>query len=426
MLLSAILLTPLLGNSLAHANDASIYFLPSTGQYTVGSTIDVSIVINTGSHSINALDARIAFPKDKLQVVSPSVGSSFVTIWTSPPSYSNTSGTLNFSGGLPNPGIKSSAAILATIRFRVKSSGNAVLRFRDNTQLLANDGNGTNVLSSKTQAILTLITAAPNGPAVTSSSHPDQNTWYNDKSASFSWEAVTGASGYSWVVDTSAKTVPEEKIRTTATSASETVTQDGIWYFHIRANNGSWGGTTHFLFRVDSLGPAAFTPTLNKRVVEDGESAIVSFFTTDAASGIDHYEIKTINTSKNDETVTIFHEETSPYELPVLPDGQYTVIVRAYDVAGNYTDGMVELRVEKNIFPVITALKRIFGDPAGNVWALVNLIGVAILIALIMIWALRKHRQKVQQALITPSPNQLAGPPAAYPVVPPPSNEVPQ
>lgn len=406
----------------AQASDASINFSPNSGQYSIGSTVDVAIVVNTGDHSINAIEARITFPKDKLQVVSPSVGSSFITIWTSPPSYSNTNGTLSFSGGLPNPGIKGSAAVLTTVRFRIKSSGSAVLRFTDSTKLLANDGNGTNVLSSKPQAILSLVNAAPNGPAVTSSSHPDQNSWYSDKSASFSWEPIVGASGYSWIIDSSPKTTPEEKIRTTETEASQSVSQDGIWYFHIRAGNGIWGGTTHFLFRVDSLGPASFTPTLSKETVEEGESAIISFFTTDAASGIDHYEIKSINTGRNDETVTIFHEETSPYELPVLPIGRYTIIVRAYDVAGNYTDGIAELRVEKNLFPVITALKRIFSDPANNIWAIVNIIILLLLVTALIYWIARRHHQKVHEALATPLPipepqpeNQLPPTPPAQP-----------
>ncbi|MEX1051804.1 MAG: cohesin domain-containing protein, partial [Patescibacteria group bacterium] len=139
--IAALIVAPfLLWPLAAQATDASIYFSPNSGEFLVGSTLDVSIVVNTGDHSINALQADITFPADKLQVISPSVGTSFISIWTAQPTYSNTAGTLSFAGGLPNPGIKSSSAVLATIQFRVKSAGNATLKFGESTQILANDG----------------------------------------------------------------------------------------------------------------------------------------------------------------------------------------------------------------------------------------------------------------------------------------------
>jgi len=411
-----LILAILLGAVPAQATDASIYFSPSGGQYTVGSTVDVSIVVNTGSHTINAVNTEISFPSDKLQVVSPSVGPSFVSIWTAPPSYSNTQGSLSFSGGLPNPGLKSSSAVLATVRFRVKSLGTAPLSFSNTTKVLANDGDGTNVLSSKVPANLNLVAAAPNGPVVSSTTHPDQNTWYNDRTAVFSWDKIVGATGYSYKVDGSSKTSPDRKVDTTKNEAIVEVDQDGIWYFHVRANNGSWGGTTHFLFKVDSQTPAQFTPKLNRSSVSDQESAIVSFFTTDAASGIDHYEVKSVNTTNNNEAVTLYHEEQSPFELPILPKGEYTVFVRAYDVAGNYTEGSVNLSVKQDLFPVITALRRVFTDPAHNLATIINLSLLLLLIIAVIILTLRRHKKRVAEALNTMPPAYAPTMPVQQPV----------
>lgn len=376
------------------ADNASIYFSPTAGQFRVGSTVDISIVINTGSHSINALSTNISFPTDKLQVISPSVGTSFISIWTTVPSYSNTDGTLTFAGGLPNPGMKSSSAVLSTIKFRIKSAGKAVLKFNDGTKILANDGVGTDVLSSKTSAVLVLENAPPDGPVVTSSTHPDQNTWYNDNAASFSWETIKDASSYSLIIDNSAKTIPGENSSTINTSITKSVEGDGIWYFHIRAlANGIWGGTTHYLFRIDTTRPADFDIDIEKNNIKSGDRAIINFLTTDAASGVDHYEIKIINISDNNSEVSLFHEETSPYQLPLLEENDYKIIVRAFDLAGNQTDSNIDLKVTKSGFSIITFIKTPIGAAVGI--GLLAILGV--LVAFILHFRRKTEKKNEKQ-----------------------------
>jgi len=66
----------------AQAAGASIFFSPTSGTFQVGSTFDVSVVINNGNNAINAVESKITFPKDKLHVVSPSIGKSFISVWT--------------------------------------------------------------------------------------------------------------------------------------------------------------------------------------------------------------------------------------------------------------------------------------------------------------------------------------------------------
>jgi len=59
-------------NTLA-AEGASLLFHPNTGEYYVGGTFDVSIVLNTNNQSINTVRADIKFPQDKIQVVIPAL-----------------------------------------------------------------------------------------------------------------------------------------------------------------------------------------------------------------------------------------------------------------------------------------------------------------------------------------------------------------
>ncbi len=78
------------------AEGASLYLSPSEGTFFVGSTFDVSIFVNTGKNDINTVQVDLKFDPKKVQVASPSAGKSFISIWISQPSYSNTEGTLSF------------------------------------------------------------------------------------------------------------------------------------------------------------------------------------------------------------------------------------------------------------------------------------------------------------------------------------------
>ena len=104
---------------------ALLFLSPKIGTFLTGSTFDVSIFVDTAISEINSVEVNLKFPPDKLQIVKPSAGGSFISIWASPPGYSNKKGTLSFVGGLPNPGIKTSSGLIARVTFRAKNSGTA-------------------------------------------------------------------------------------------------------------------------------------------------------------------------------------------------------------------------------------------------------------------------------------------------------------
>ncbi|HZX50171.1 MAG TPA: hypothetical protein VFE94_03440, partial [Candidatus Paceibacterota bacterium] len=54
---------------LPEANAATLSLQPSTGTFQVGSTFEVSVYIDTQKETINAIEAYLHFPADKLQLV---------------------------------------------------------------------------------------------------------------------------------------------------------------------------------------------------------------------------------------------------------------------------------------------------------------------------------------------------------------------
>ncbi len=382
------------------ASGASLYVVPATGSFAVGDTFTVSIYLNTGGQSVNAVEADLSFPADKLQVVSPTTGNSFVQIWVTQPSYSNSQGTLKFQGTMPSPGINTTAGLLSTIVFRVMDTGAATVKFLDGSRILANDGVGTDILSQTTDGIYNLTVPPPAGPTVTSPTNPDQSKWYNANSVVLDWLARKPAQGYSYVLDNSPATIPDNISEGTSDRTVYNNLSDGIYYFHIKSLvEGAWGGTTHFPIRVDVAPPAAFTLNISPGTRTTDQDPIVFFQTTDAVSGIDHYDIKFIpldpplaEVAQNNKP--FFIEASSPYTQH-LALGSYDVVVRAYNLAGDFYQATQQIDIVSPLFQVVGTDGLRIGGGVLVPWPYV--IGVLLIILALLVYGIYKlwklHRE---------------------------------
>ncbi len=133
---------------------ANIAFSPSTGSYNVGDTINVKVYIGTDSKSVNAIASNIKYPKETLSLLSISKTGSIINLWAQEPSFSNGEGVASFEGVMLNGYIGNSGNAV-TLVFKAKAEGEARISF-NSASVLANDGNGTEVLYSKGESILTI------------------------------------------------------------------------------------------------------------------------------------------------------------------------------------------------------------------------------------------------------------------------------
>lgn len=375
----------------AKGEGASLYLSPNSGTFFVGSTFDVSIFVNTGGNNVNAVKVDLKFDPKKLQIASPTAGKSFIAVWVSQPSYSNIEGTASFQGGAPSPGINTSSGLVSTLTFRAMNPGETIISLLDSSQVLLNDGKGTDILSSWGQGIYILKIPPPAGPKVFSPTHPDQNKWYKNGSPSFSWEKESGVTDSSYTIDHNFYGMPDNISEGSHDSVSYTDLEDGIWYFHVKAKKGgAWGGISHYLVQIDATPPAAFSlvfePALKSPVLTSKEP-IVSFITTDALSGLDHFELKAIDLRKTLEKkdTGFFVEVDSPYRLPRLDAGEYEIVVRAFDQAMNFRDASERI-------DVIPIEKAFYITKRGiNIWAIflnwrkVTLILIPLIILILII-----------------------------------------
>ncbi|MBX4197975.1 cohesin domain-containing protein [Candidatus Parcubacteria bacterium] len=164
------LVVAIFGLQVLPAYAAVMSVTPPSGTYTVGQTIAVTVLMASSAQSANAMSGTIKFPQNKLQVVTLSKAGSVVQLWAAEPVFSNADGTIHFEGVIPNPGYTGPGGKIITIYFKAIATGQAPVIYT-NASVLANDGEGTDILTNFTNAEYTLQ-PAPEVPITTATPAP--------------------------------------------------------------------------------------------------------------------------------------------------------------------------------------------------------------------------------------------------------------
>ena len=147
--------------------DGSLYVMPDSGVYSIGDTFDVQVLADSGGQNINAAEADLTFDAGALEVESISTDGSILTSWPTSPHFSNTDGTIGFSG-LASQKYNGTGALLITVTFKAIANLNSPAHFESGA-ILAADGLETNVITTMRSGLYTIqpkeIPADPSVPA---------------------------------------------------------------------------------------------------------------------------------------------------------------------------------------------------------------------------------------------------------------------
>ncbi|MDQ1281986.1 MAG: hypothetical protein QG630_337 [Patescibacteria group bacterium] len=335
---------------------ADLTFSPSSGSYKTGDYISVDIILTNNTSPINAISGKVSFSKDTISVSSLSKDGSIIKYWTNDPVFSNTGGTINFEGIIPNPGFSGTRTKVLTIRFLAKANGNVNISFA-NGSVLANDGLATEVVNLLGQAKFSIIdkpvlsqtptqqdnttqqnistipiytTSVFTAPEIISSTHPDQDIWYVNNSPTFNWTIPKGVTAVRLSYDNNKEAKPTNVYNSAINSKSFNNLKDGSYFLHAQFKFGeTWGDIATYKFQIDTTPPVGFIPIIS--YTKEGVPAL-NFRSNDSASGIDHYEIII---DKNAPIVVDTDEAGVPYVLPKNSEGSHLVVLSAIDKAGN-------------------------------------------------------------------------------------------
>ena len=356
---------------------ASLYISPVNGEYLVDSSFSVSVSVNSLGTSINAIEAVINYPADILEVKSISKSNSILKLWIKEPTFSN--GVISFSGGTPAPDFIGSGNNIV-VNFLAKKEGKASLLISEG-MVLAADGRGTNVLTSKNGAIFNIITKIkspmppddrkkivipdakkiinkkPEKILISSKTHPDQNQWYNNPNTIISWKMPTDIILQNLNFDMEQKLSSDTITKNLFDNNEYNDISDGKWYFNIKVkNNYGWSPIASYKIKIDIKSPYDFEIRIENNNDATNPSPELYFKAEDDLSGIGYYEmiIDDIN------HFSIVPSEVNPFIMPVQSPGLHSVIVVAVDKAGNRTESKTSINIKSIEIPEITIYPQIY------------------------------------------------------------------
>ncbi len=266
---------------------AFLFFSPSTGTKVIESVFPVTVKLNSGGQTINASEGSIIFDSNKLEVTGISKNGSIFNMWTAEPSFNNNSGVISFGGGVPQPGYSGKSGTVVTISFRAKAVGEASMFFSSGA-ILANDGMGSNILTSMGSANFNIspksetpagddssnktnISTSSTGQKIVnqaslanelnifSPSHPKADYWYSSNNVELKWTVPEGASQIGYAFNNDPGFDPGEAKASITDSQKYENVKDGIWYFHLKFKvNNKWTNTSHYKIQIDSTPPRSF------------------------------------------------------------------------------------------------------------------------------------------------------------------------
>ena len=123
-----------------HLFAAEVSFDTTSQDIKVNQLFKVGVFINTDEESINAIEGKIIFPQDLLEIKKINDGNSIINFWIEKPK-SATGGQIAFSGIVPG-GYNDSRGLIFSITFLAKKEGGGAIEF-SGVKALRNDGQGT-------------------------------------------------------------------------------------------------------------------------------------------------------------------------------------------------------------------------------------------------------------------------------------------
>ncbi len=408
---------------------ATLSVSPSFASVAAGDTVSATVVVSSSDQPMNAVSGSLFFSNDTLTLLSVSKAASIVTIWATEPSFSNANGSASFEGIVPNPGFRGGGGKVLTLTFRAKKAGTATLSFAS-ASVLANDGQGTEILGGNSGATISIASAEqsePEPPAATtvpvavsdasisilSSTHPDQARWYANNAPELNWGLPQGALEARTLIGENATGDPSVRYAPAISSKKVSNLPDGIFYFSLKVRTeDGWSPVSRFRINIDTVAPKPFIVSMLPLDPQEGNRA--TFSTTDTLSGVDHYDILINGVAKA--SITPAEADGAVFIPPSTP-GTSTLAVIAYDRAGNTASSntltyqaiggaLSAVSAEPGQYPYTFALSIPFETLFSGGWVLINYLSVLLVIAgaiggvVFALWYLWHRVHKVRRRLL--------------------------
>lgn len=355
---------------------ATIYALPEYDTLNIGQEFFVDIKINTEEDFINAVQTTVTFPAH-IEITNSDKHNSVFNFWVEDPNISENKDKITFVGGTAK-GVSGKSLQVLRIKCKSVGTGAGIVEMTESV-ITANDGRGTNVLSSIENASITvgvnvkmpetseiveevvivpqviereavLAKDLPSLPELKVPLYPDPELWYSHQGETIVlWDVPDDITKVALSVDDNPNSEPETSEEGLYTGKNIGSLEEGTHYVHVQfKNNKGWGEVAHYKISIDTVSPSPFEIEISS-FASTNPSPEITFRSEDSLSGYSH-ALVFIDTN---ERIPV---EGTSLVIPVQELGSHSLIVRVFDYAGN----SVEDDINYEILPLQTPIINYF------------------------------------------------------------------
>ena len=320
--------------------NSTLHLSPEGGLFALADDQFISVVLNTGGEDINAIEARISYNPEELEIMTIDDSAS-ICDYTIEKNIDNTQGKIVYACAIVHDIFEGTNLNVLRLLVHAKTTKRVSLSFDEGTSVRANDGLGTEVLRKAVNGSYLFIDSIEsffdkkenNLPILYSETHFNTERWYKRDKIDMVWSLKNeGIMRYSL-----SKEKPDSLLEKYSTTTEHFVSvkapEDGLYYFNIAEEKDDTviGEVASFSIRVDRTPPENVMLTQSDEHIRAGD--VVRFMITaeDKASGIaSGYYLKT--------SESIFYPVNGVVYVPFPEKGTYSITARVFDNANNYTD----------------------------------------------------------------------------------------
>ena len=349
------------------ANAAELFLYPDPLEIPYGQAGILELRIDTKNETINAAEIVLNFSSGALVMYDVMTGGSILPLSPELPFIGLD--TVKIVGGTPLGFYGTGTIARLVVKAKANTTAEATtISFDDRTQVFLNDGKAT--LANLSVRSADVVFQSENSILITSSTHPDQASWYVAENAVVHWDVVKDAR-YSYELSRDPNNIPDLVPDEPVGDIKFESLEDGIYYFTLcqlrqagddfncDGQTGSEPDISHFRIMIDRTPPEPFDIFITKiKDVFEGDLWYAIFAPHDNLSGIARIEVAEMAYGTPHEDL-LWVEAISPY---VLRDQNKRghLLVKVIDEAGNERE--VSIAASSKPFPAYIILSAgIFG-----------------------------------------------------------------
>jgi hypothetical protein len=377
------------------ASAATNAFPTGPKEVNVGQTFNVTISVS-GAQDVDTIRLNGNYSQDLLEWRGSQPAGVFQNV--SPGTYSNQATGIFSFGAFTLSSKANGSQRVAVLTFRAKKAGEAFVQLGTSSRILSAGEDQIGSVGRLNIKITEKAPATPDQPqaipkdippgvaaiSLYSTTHPDPESWYTGKEVMVGWKIEGKPVNTVYLGFDQDPQGPAEKI-VSDSLAKVIPTQDGVWYVHLGVSfKDKTYQRTDLRIQVDSASPRPVYPIADQTGVPSNIPNYLRFGALDDVSGIARYEI-----TLDGQFVTSTGEMS--YPLVDLAPGIHLATVKAFDKAGNMSEGSTNIRILEGEKPIIPLAKAPLWD---NLKILFFSLFAVLFTIFLLMWDRRRREEK--------------------------------